>query len=247
MWAVTPVQQEDSLIARSPTSSVFLRLFQDGCPTGRGGRSLGCYEGRQRWLQPTKELKLAADMRPSSLAGVPFPTEGKDADITPMPATPTRLLTLLFDHHTHREHTHRGYYHDEEEHVDEEETRSVTNTSTPQPAAGAPYTYCGGRCDTPTPTIFTEMDTQLQPCEKGSRVEGVLPRWVKFEEKVEEEEGDGQASHEIVDRQICDGLILQNLKEDQFRVAQEALRPLNQKRSTVKLAGHRKNPQRCFQ
>ncbi|GAA6223631.1 electrogenic sodium bicarbonate cotransporter 4-like isoform X1 [Lates japonicus] len=92
-----------------------------------------------------------------------------------------------YDHHTHREHTHRGYYHDREEHyVDEEESteRHEHIDPTVSPAAERLRHILGEDDGTPTPTIFTEMDT-LQ--HEGGELEWKeSARWVKFEEKVEE-------------------------------------------------------------
>ncbi|XP_062291206.1 electrogenic sodium bicarbonate cotransporter 4 [Scomber scombrus] len=103
-----------------------------------------------------------------------------------------------YDHHAHHEHSHRGYYHDREEHYDDDEG----NTEHQQPAdlTGQKKTYrpcshlspaaerlrhiLGEDDSTPTPTLFTEMDT-LQ--HEGDELEWKeSARWVKFEEKVEE-------------------------------------------------------------
>uniref|UniRef100_A0A4W6F934 Anion exchange protein n=1 Tax=Lates calcarifer TaxID=8187 RepID=A0A4W6F934_LATCA len=92
-----------------------------------------------------------------------------------------------YDHHTHGEHTHRGYYHDREEHyVDEEESTEHHEHIDPtvSPAAERLRNILGEDDGTPTPTIFTEMDT-LQ--HEGGELEWKeSARWVKFEEKVEE-------------------------------------------------------------
>ncbi|XP_029300044.1 electrogenic sodium bicarbonate cotransporter 4-like [Cottoperca gobio] len=92
-----------------------------------------------------------------------------------------------YDHHTHREPSHRGYYHDGEEHYDDEEGspehQEHANLSV-SPAAERLRHILGEDDNTPTPTIFTEMDT-LQ--NEGGELEWKeSARWVKFEEKVEE-------------------------------------------------------------
>ncbi|XP_071321631.1 electrogenic sodium bicarbonate cotransporter 4 isoform X2 [Trachinotus anak] len=94
-----------------------------------------------------------------------------------------------YDRHTHREHSHRGYYHDREEHYDEEEEEGSAEHQehtdlTVSPAAERLRHILGEDDSTPTPTIFTEMDT-LQ--HEGGELEWKeSARWVKFEEKVEE-------------------------------------------------------------
>uniref|UniRef100_A0A3B4VQI9 Anion exchange protein n=1 Tax=Seriola dumerili TaxID=41447 RepID=A0A3B4VQI9_SERDU len=92
-----------------------------------------------------------------------------------------------YDHHTHRDHSHRGYYHDREEHYDEEEggaERQDHADPTVSPAAERLRHILGEDDSTPTPTIFTEMDTLQQ--EGGELEWKESARWVKFEEKVEE-------------------------------------------------------------
>nr|XP_043868333.1 electrogenic sodium bicarbonate cotransporter 4-like isoform X3 [Solea senegalensis] len=95
---------------------------------------------------------------------------------------------MHYDHHTHREPTHPGYYHDrEEEHYEEyegsAERREHTDPSV-SPAAERLRNILGEDDSTPTPTIFTEMDTLQQD---GGELEWKeSARWVKFEEKVEE-------------------------------------------------------------
>ncbi|XP_028272918.1 electrogenic sodium bicarbonate cotransporter 4 [Parambassis ranga] len=92
-----------------------------------------------------------------------------------------------YDHHTHHEHAHRGYYHDREEHYsDEEGSAEPSEPINPSvsPAAERLRHILGEDDSTPTPTIFTEMDT-LQ--HEGGELEWKeSARWVKFEEKVEE-------------------------------------------------------------
>ncbi|XP_040915337.1 electrogenic sodium bicarbonate cotransporter 4 [Toxotes jaculatrix] len=92
-----------------------------------------------------------------------------------------------YDHHTHREHSHRAYYHEREEHYDEDEgtaERQEHTDPTVSPAAERLRHILGEDDSTPTPTIFTEMDT-LQ--HEGGELEWKeSARWVKFEEKVEE-------------------------------------------------------------
>ncbi|XP_028319240.1 electrogenic sodium bicarbonate cotransporter 4 [Gouania willdenowi] len=92
-----------------------------------------------------------------------------------------------YDHHSHREHTHRGHAHDRAEHYEEEESgweRQEHADPSVSPAAERLRHILGDDDGTPTPTIFTEMDT-LQ--HDGSELEWKeSARWVKFEEKVEE-------------------------------------------------------------
>ncbi|XP_034458615.1 electrogenic sodium bicarbonate cotransporter 4 isoform X3 [Hippoglossus hippoglossus] len=92
-----------------------------------------------------------------------------------------------YDHHTHRDHSHRSYHHDREEHYDDEEgsvDRHGHTNLTVSPAAERLRHILGEDDNTPTPTIFTEMDT-LQ--HEGGELEWKeSARWVKFEEKVEE-------------------------------------------------------------
>nr|XP_046230125.1 electrogenic sodium bicarbonate cotransporter 4 isoform X2 [Scatophagus argus] len=93
-----------------------------------------------------------------------------------------------YDHHTHREHSHRGFYHDREEHYDEDEGSPERHAEhadpSVSPAAERLRHILGEDDSTPTPTIFTEMDT-LQ--HEGDELEWKeSARWVKFEEKVEE-------------------------------------------------------------
>ncbi|XP_030005843.1 electrogenic sodium bicarbonate cotransporter 4 isoform X2 [Sphaeramia orbicularis] len=91
------------------------------------------------------------------------------------------------DHHTHHEHSHQGYYHDREEHYDDDEGSTESHEPvdpTVSPAAERLRHILGEDDSTPTPTIFTEMDT-LQ--HEGGELEWKeSARWVKFEEKVEE-------------------------------------------------------------
>ncbi|XP_031143670.1 electrogenic sodium bicarbonate cotransporter 4 isoform X3 [Sander lucioperca] len=93
-----------------------------------------------------------------------------------------------YDHHAHGEHSQRGYYHDREEHYDDDDEGSAerhqhANLSV-SPAAERLRHILGEDDNTPTPTIFTEMDT-LQ--NEGGEIEWKeSARWVKFEEKVEE-------------------------------------------------------------
>nr|QOU09174.1 solute carrier family 4 member 5A [Lateolabrax maculatus] len=93
-----------------------------------------------------------------------------------------------YDHHTHREQPHRGYYHDGEEHYDEDDEGGAEHLEhvdpSVSPAAERLRHILGEDDTTPTPTIFTEMDT-LQ--HEGGELEWKeSARWVKFEEKVEE-------------------------------------------------------------
>ncbi|XP_062269097.1 electrogenic sodium bicarbonate cotransporter 4 isoform X1 [Platichthys flesus] len=92
-----------------------------------------------------------------------------------------------YDHHTHRDNSHRSYHHDREEHYDDEEgslDRHGHTNLTVSPAAERLRHILGEDDNTPTPTIFTEMDT-LQ--NEGGELEWKeSARWVKFEEKVEE-------------------------------------------------------------
>ncbi|XP_029920440.1 electrogenic sodium bicarbonate cotransporter 4 isoform X3 [Myripristis murdjan] len=91
------------------------------------------------------------------------------------------------DHHSHHEHSHRGYYHDRDEHYEDEEGSAehhAHSDPTVSPAAERLRHILGDDDSTPTPTIFTEMDT-LQ--HEGDELEWKeSARWVKFEEKVEE-------------------------------------------------------------
>ncbi|XP_030291251.1 electrogenic sodium bicarbonate cotransporter 4 isoform X2 [Sparus aurata] len=92
-----------------------------------------------------------------------------------------------YDHHTHREHSHREHYHDREEHYDDDEggaERHGQLDPSVSPAAERLRHILGEDDSTPTPTLFTEMDT-LQ--HEGGELEWKeSARWVKFEEKVEE-------------------------------------------------------------
>uniref|UniRef100_A0A7N6ABJ2 Anion exchange protein n=1 Tax=Anabas testudineus TaxID=64144 RepID=A0A7N6ABJ2_ANATE len=92
-----------------------------------------------------------------------------------------------YDHHTHCDHSHRGYCHDREEHSDDEEESTEHQEHadpTVSPAAERLRHILGEDDSSPTPTIFTEMDT-LQ--HEGGELEWKeSARWVKFEEKVEE-------------------------------------------------------------
>ncbi|XP_076613725.1 electrogenic sodium bicarbonate cotransporter 4 isoform X4 [Chaetodon auriga] len=92
-----------------------------------------------------------------------------------------------YDHHTHREHSHRGYYHDRDEHYEDDEGGTEHQEHADpsvSPAAERLRHILGEDDGTPTPTIFTEMDT-LQ--HEGGELEWKeSARWVKFEEKVEE-------------------------------------------------------------
>ncbi|XP_074474519.1 electrogenic sodium bicarbonate cotransporter 4 isoform X2 [Sebastes fasciatus] len=95
-----------------------------------------------------------------------------------------------YDHHTHREreHSHREYYHDREEHYDDDEGSAErhehADPSSVSPAAERLRHILGEDDSTPTPTLFTEMDTLQQ--EGGELEWKESARWVKFEEKVEE-------------------------------------------------------------
>ncbi|KAM3600005.1 uncharacterized protein V6R79_015657 [Siganus canaliculatus] len=93
-----------------------------------------------------------------------------------------------YDHHAHREHSHRGYYHDREDRYDDEDEGSGEphdhGDPSVSPAAERLRHILGDDDSTPTPTIFTEMDTLQQD---GGELEWKeSARWVKFEEKVEE-------------------------------------------------------------
>ncbi|TDH02323.1 hypothetical protein EPR50_G00172670 [Perca flavescens] len=93
-----------------------------------------------------------------------------------------------YDHHAHGEHSQRSYYHDDrEEHYDDDEgsaERHQHANLSVSPAAERLRHILGEDDNTPTPTIFTEMDT-LQ--NEGGEIEWKeSARWVKFEEKVEE-------------------------------------------------------------
>ncbi|XP_055087396.1 electrogenic sodium bicarbonate cotransporter 4 [Periophthalmus magnuspinnatus] len=90
------------------------------------------------------------------------------------------------DHHIHHEHPRRGYYHEREERYEEDEgsIESHDPDLLVSPAAERLRHILGDDDGTPTPTIFTEMDT-LQ--HDGGELEWKeSARWVKFEEKVEE-------------------------------------------------------------
>ncbi|XP_069369657.1 electrogenic sodium bicarbonate cotransporter 4 isoform X7 [Paralichthys olivaceus] len=92
-----------------------------------------------------------------------------------------------YEHHTHRDQS-QGYYHDREEHYDDEWGGSADHHGhtnlTVSPAAERLRHILGEDDSTPTPTIFTEMDTLQQ--EGGELEWKESARWVKFEEKVEE-------------------------------------------------------------
>ncbi|KAM9306413.1 electrogenic sodium bicarbonate cotransporter 4 [Pholidichthys leucotaenia] len=92
-----------------------------------------------------------------------------------------------YDHHMHCEHSHRGYYHDPDEHCNDDEAsieRHEHSDPSVSPAAERLRHILGEDDGTPTPTIFTEMDTLQQ--EGGELEWKESARWVKFEEKVEE-------------------------------------------------------------
>ncbi|XP_014900821.1 electrogenic sodium bicarbonate cotransporter 4 isoform X3 [Poecilia latipinna] len=94
---------------------------------------------------------------------------------------------LHYDHHAHHEHSHRQYYHDKEESYNEDggSTEQQEHLDpTVSPAAERLRHILGEDDTTPTPTIFTEMDTLQHDGEELEWKESA--RWVKFEEKVEE-------------------------------------------------------------
>ncbi|XP_047425456.1 electrogenic sodium bicarbonate cotransporter 4 isoform X4 [Mugil cephalus] len=91
-----------------------------------------------------------------------------------------------YDHH-HHDHSHRGYYHDREEHYNDEDANLEPHEPADpsvSPAAERLRHILAEDDSTPTPTIFTEMDTLQQ--EGGELEWKESARWVKFEEKVEE-------------------------------------------------------------
>ncbi|XP_072310335.1 electrogenic sodium bicarbonate cotransporter 4 [Eucyclogobius newberryi] len=90
------------------------------------------------------------------------------------------------DHHSHREHQRHSYYHEGEERYEDDEGSIESHDPDlfVSPAAERLRHILGDDDGTPTPTIFTEMDT-LQ--HEGGELEWKeSARWVKFEEKVEE-------------------------------------------------------------
>uniref|UniRef100_A0A3P8Q1Q3 Anion exchange protein n=1 Tax=Astatotilapia calliptera TaxID=8154 RepID=A0A3P8Q1Q3_ASTCA len=91
-----------------------------------------------------------------------------------------------YDHHNQREHSHRGYYNKDEHYNNEEDGEECREHADPtvSPAAERLRHILGEDDSTPTPTIFTEMDTLQQ--EGGELEWKESARWVKFEEKVEE-------------------------------------------------------------
>ncbi|XP_004569468.2 electrogenic sodium bicarbonate cotransporter 4 isoform X7 [Maylandia zebra] len=91
-----------------------------------------------------------------------------------------------YDHHNQREHSHRGYYNKDEHYNNEEDGEECRERADPtvSPAAERLRHILGEDDSTPTPTIFTEMDTLQQ--EGGELEWKESARWVKFEEKVEE-------------------------------------------------------------
>ncbi|XP_006797407.1 electrogenic sodium bicarbonate cotransporter 4 [Neolamprologus brichardi] len=91
-----------------------------------------------------------------------------------------------YDHHTQQEHSHRGYYNKDEHYNNEEDGEECREHADPtvSPAAERLRHILGEDDSTPTPTIFTEMDTLQQ--EGGELEWKESARWVKFEEKVEE-------------------------------------------------------------
>ncbi|XP_008421431.1 electrogenic sodium bicarbonate cotransporter 4 isoform X6 [Poecilia reticulata] len=94
---------------------------------------------------------------------------------------------LHYDHHAHHEHSHRQYYQDKEESYNEDggSTEQQEHLDpTVSPAAERLRHILGEDDTTPTPTIFTEMDTLQHDGEELEWKESA--RWVKFEEKVEE-------------------------------------------------------------
>ncbi|XP_027882317.1 electrogenic sodium bicarbonate cotransporter 4 isoform X2 [Xiphophorus couchianus] len=94
---------------------------------------------------------------------------------------------LHYDHHTHHEHSHRQCYHDKEESYNDDggSTEQQEHLDpTVSPAAERLRHILGEDDTTPTPTIFTEMDTLQHDGEELEWKESA--RWVKFEEKVEE-------------------------------------------------------------
>ncbi|XP_075312615.1 electrogenic sodium bicarbonate cotransporter 4 [Odontesthes bonariensis] len=91
---------------------------------------------------------------------------------------------MHYDHHAQHEHAHQGYYPERQEPSDEDEGNMEHLDLTVSPAAERLRHILGEDDSTPTPTIFTEMDT-LQ--HEGDELEWKeSARWVKFEEKVEE-------------------------------------------------------------
>uniref|UniRef100_A0A8C6L7R3 Anion exchange protein n=1 Tax=Nothobranchius furzeri TaxID=105023 RepID=A0A8C6L7R3_NOTFU len=92
-----------------------------------------------------------------------------------------------YNHHAHREHSHEEYYNDREEQYDDDGGNSVQQDQadlTVSPAAERLRHILGEEDSSPTPTIFTEMDTLQQDGDELEWKESA--RWVKFEEKVEE-------------------------------------------------------------
>ncbi|KAM4720463.1 electrogenic sodium bicarbonate cotransporter 4 isoform 10-T12 [Anableps anableps] len=94
---------------------------------------------------------------------------------------------LHYDHHAHHEHSHRQYYHDKEECYNDDGGSTEQHEHldpTVSPAAERLRHILGEDDTSPTPTIFTEMDTLQHDGEELEWKESA--RWVKFEEKVEE-------------------------------------------------------------
>ncbi|XP_038160156.1 electrogenic sodium bicarbonate cotransporter 4 isoform X2 [Cyprinodon tularosa] len=94
---------------------------------------------------------------------------------------------LHYDHHAHHERSHRQYYHDKEECYNDDGGSTGQQEHldpTVSPAAERLRHILSEDDATPTPTIFTEMDTLQQDGEELEWKESA--RWVKFEEKVEE-------------------------------------------------------------
>ncbi|XP_035996470.1 electrogenic sodium bicarbonate cotransporter 4 isoform X2 [Fundulus heteroclitus] len=94
---------------------------------------------------------------------------------------------LHYDHQAHHEPSHRQYYHDKEECYNDDGGSTGQHghlDPTVSPAAERLRHILAEDDATPTPTIFTEMDTLQQDGEELEWKESA--RWVKFEEKVEE-------------------------------------------------------------
>uniref|UniRef100_A0A3Q3B0H5 Anion exchange protein n=1 Tax=Kryptolebias marmoratus TaxID=37003 RepID=A0A3Q3B0H5_KRYMA len=92
-----------------------------------------------------------------------------------------------YDHYAHHDHSHSDYYQDREEPCDDEggSTENQEHADlTVSPAAERLRHILGEDDSTPTPTIFTEMDTLQHDGDELEWKESA--RWVKFEEKVEE-------------------------------------------------------------
>ncbi|KAA8579201.1 hypothetical protein FQN60_000023, partial [Etheostoma spectabile] len=124
-----------------------------------------------------------------------------------------------YDHHTHREPPPRGYYHAGDEPYDEHDEGVDFCPGLEETCTFLPAGRMAQDDNTPTPTIFTEMDTlqneggEIEWKESASLFE--LRTCLQTGSILLDLEGYSlpQIVDEIVDRQIADGLVHPDLKE----------------------------------